>query len=292
LHTQHSSSFLKNSLGTLNHQIFKNTAVITGMFNSDLEVAKFAGCKLKTVSGIRGQIKKAVKEGGADKGNFRASFEDKVLMSDLVTCRVWVPVEIPNYYNPVTTLLNEGGSAGWHGMRPLAQIRKEEALKVPVNKVKIFDARSFFCANTLPTLRFRYSPFSPTSLFFVSFPLSLSLFFLFSFILLSFSSLFISSSLSFFLCFFLSLFLSLLRVNLLVQLSGLCKRRHTKSDQPFLSLVSSEILIDLYYCCIELSQQYLSYLVGLRVAVVVDLSFFSFFFTFFPLFLSFFLFFL
>ena len=42
---------------------------------------------------------------GGKAGSFRAAFEDKILMSDLVFLRAWLAVDLPRFYNPVTNLL-------------------------------------------------------------------------------------------------------------------------------------------------------------------------------------------
>ena len=114
------------------YKIFKNTAFIKDMFSSALEIAKFEGASIKTVSGIRGQIKKALSK---PEGNYRATFEDKVLMSDIVFLRAWYPVRPHRFYNPVTNLLDGVGNGDdWQGMRLTGQVRADQSIPTPSEK--------------------------------------------------------------------------------------------------------------------------------------------------------------
>ncbi|KAA6409977.1 MAG: ribosome biogenesis BMS1 [Lasallia pustulata] len=117
------------------YKIFRNTAFIKDMFSTSLEIAKFEGASIRTVSGIRGQIKRALSK---PEGHYRATFEDKVLMSDIVFLRAWYPVKPHRFYNPVTNLLDaadaENADEGWKGMRLTGQVRRDEGLPTPQQK--------------------------------------------------------------------------------------------------------------------------------------------------------------
>ncbi|KAI0478641.1 hypothetical protein GGR56DRAFT_331604 [Xylariaceae sp. FL0804] len=108
------------------YKIFKNTAFIKDMFNSSLEIAKFEGAAIKTVSGVRGQIKRALSK---PEGHFRATFEDKILMSDLVFLRAWYPIKPHRYYNQVTNLLGD-----WQAMRLTGEVRRDQGLPTPQDR--------------------------------------------------------------------------------------------------------------------------------------------------------------
>ncbi|XP_050538597.1 ribosome biogenesis protein BMS1 homolog [Daktulosphaira vitifoliae] len=108
-------------------KIYKRTAFVKDMFNSTLEVTKFEGARIKTVSGIRGQIKKACLK---PEGSFRATFEDKIKISDIIFCRTWYNVEVPKLYNPVTSLLLPlHDKNSWRGMKTTGQLKREQGIK-------------------------------------------------------------------------------------------------------------------------------------------------------------------
>ncbi|KAF1942231.1 DUF663-domain-containing protein [Clathrospora elynae] len=119
------------------YKIFKNTAFIKDMFKSSLEIAKFEGASIRTVSGVRGQIKRALAK---PEGNFRATFEDKILMSDIVFLRAWYPIKPRRFYNTVTNLLapasadQDGESTSWAGMRLTGLVRYENGIATPAVK--------------------------------------------------------------------------------------------------------------------------------------------------------------
>jgi len=108
------------------YKIFRNTAFIKDMFSSSLEVARFEGAQIKTVSGIRGEIKRALSK---PEGHYRATFEDKIILSDIVILRTWYPVAVKKFYNPVSShLLND--HTEWKGMRLTGQIRAAQGIEL------------------------------------------------------------------------------------------------------------------------------------------------------------------
>merc|ERR550517_974896 len=81
-------------------------------------------------------IKKNLSE---PEGSFRATFEDKIMMSDIVFVKTWFNVEVPKFYALVTNLLQPVEErSSWRGMRTVGEIKRDANIKNDVNKDSLY----------------------------------------------------------------------------------------------------------------------------------------------------------
>lgn len=101
-------------------QVVKNTCFIEKMFTSRLEAAAFIGAGLRTVSGIRGLIKRAF-----DKGDVRATFEDKLRPNDIVFLKTYVKCKVDKFLSDWDNHCGE-----FLQMKQQAEIRAEKKINI------------------------------------------------------------------------------------------------------------------------------------------------------------------
>merc|ERR1711920_703454 len=65
---------------------------------------------------------------GGTKGCFRATFEDRILMSDMVVCKCWIKVAPKEFYHGVVDV------EAWRPARLIGELRANAGVAVPDNK--------------------------------------------------------------------------------------------------------------------------------------------------------------
>lgn len=100
---------------------------------------QIVSCQLQATKIEPGDMLK--RKGENTEGIARCTFEDRILMSDIVFLRAWVNVEVPTYSNPVTTALQPREQT-WQGMRTTAELRKAHNIPTPHNKDSVYKVLS------------------------------------------------------------------------------------------------------------------------------------------------------
>ena len=73
-----------------------------------------------------------------------------VVSSDIVFIRTWYPVTVPNFYNPVTSLLlPPDQKETWQGMRSVGQLRNDLGMKAPFNSDSFYKVDSISLATCI-----------------------------------------------------------------------------------------------------------------------------------------------
>ena len=64
--------------------------------------------------------------------------------------RTWVPVEVPQFFNPVTTLLEPSDTRlKWTGMKTVGQLRREQGVKRDPNPDSLYQVKRINLNNCL-----------------------------------------------------------------------------------------------------------------------------------------------
>lgn len=101
-------------------EIHTRTAMIEGMFTSEVEANQFINAQVQTVSKIRGVIKAADKN-----GIVRCSFEDQIRKSDIVFINGWVEVKPVEFFSEIKNFVTDDIPL----LRTYAEIRSDLGLR-------------------------------------------------------------------------------------------------------------------------------------------------------------------
>merc|ERR1719265_1722986 len=122
--------------------VHRYSALIQGMFNTDLEASRFQGALVQTPSGNKGTIKQILGEplNRSRYGSFRATFENRPLLSDIIFIRTCVSVTLPKFYDPITNLITSTKS----DLQKIINEKETSCLKSCQHPFRLFTPASNF----------------------------------------------------------------------------------------------------------------------------------------------------